>query len=396
MKQKLYLVIRGKIGSTRLSCMLAEVLYMLACVIYWVQKWFIRKRHMEGDLQQARKHVISVSNKPLSEVRIVNQPVNQEIDLSIIVPVYNYEHVLDEMIQSILNQNTAYTYELILVDDGSGPRARSILEKYADKSHIQVIFQRNQGISAARNTGINAATGKYIMFVDCDDVLKPEIVQTLLDKAYEKDTDIVMCAHALVKQHDGREVGRREDIYPAWNLENYGLEDRHMNYPGLPWGKVYKRELFNEIRFPLNYWYEDTVTQFLLFRKARSFEYVPRALYDYRWYEGNYSKVQKKSNTRCIEHYWIVEYMLEESARIGLKQDDVQYRLVLKHLGSYLYYAIQHLDKDVLYDVFLLACDLACRMKPNHQCHLSFKLKELEKSFESRNFERWVLVCKWL
>lgn len=396
MKQKLYLVIHGKMNSVTLSCIIAQVLYILVCIAYNVLKVLNKERIVEKCVENARERVSDISAKPVSIPRIEKAEADNSLDLSIIVPVYNYEQVLEEMIDSILGQNTSYTYEVILVDDGSGPAAKQILEKYAHHRFVHIIHQENQGISAARNTGIDTARGNRVMFVDCDDVLQPDIVQKLMDKAMEANADIAMCAHALVKQKDGKEISRREDIYPFGNLDNYASEDRCMNYPGLPWGKVYKRELFDDVRFPVNYWYEDTITQFLLFRKAKSFVYLPEALYDYRWYEGNYSKIQKKSNSRCIEHYWIVEHMLEESVRIGLPQDDTLYRLVLKHLGSYLYFAIRDLDESVIEDVFLMACELACKIKPNHKCHLSYKLKELEMCFASRNYANWVLACKLL
>lgn len=396
MKQKLYLVIHGKTKSVGVSYVIAQVLYALVCIAYRFFKFFQKEKIIEKDIEFARKQVSKISPKPVSVPQMGYQEVDEKLDLSIIVPVYNYEHVLEEMINSILNQKTSYTFELIIVDDGSGPNAKRILEKYKKLQNVCVIHQQNQGISAARNTGIGASKGKRIMFVDCDDVLKQGIVQELLDIAFEENVDIAMCGHSLVKQENGMELSRREEIYSNWNLENYGSEDIRMNYPGLPWGKVYRRELFRDIRYPVNYWYEDTITQFLVFRKAKSFAYLPKALYDYRWYEGNYSKVQKQSNSRCVEHYWIVEHMLEENDRIGLPRDEVLYRLVLKHLGSYLYFAVCNLDERIIEDIFVLACDLACRVRPEKKCHLSYKLKELERCFACKDYTDWVLACKLL
>ena len=101
--------------------------------------------------------------------------------LSIIVPVYQVEAHIDECITSILDQ-TFRDFELILVDDGSLDRCPAICDAYAQKdSRIRVIHQKNQGLSAARNTGLQAARGDYIGFVDSDDFIEASMYEKLLD-----------------------------------------------------------------------------------------------------------------------------------------------------------------------------------------------------------------------
>ena len=169
-----------------------------------------------------------------------------------------------------------------------------------------------------------------------------------------------------------------------------------MNYPGLPWGKVYKRELFEDIRFPEGYWYEDTIIQFLIFRKAKSFSYIPKIVYEYKWYEGNYSKVQSKSNTRVIEHFWIYKKMIEENGRIGLPKDKTLYVVLLKHLGSYLYNAIKDIDIKYQQALFVMSKQLLLEIRPNTKYKLNFELKEIESAINNNDFNTWILVCKSL
>lgn len=392
MKESIYLIFYNKVKNEKLAVFLTRLAYGLICLRYFVLRWFAKKQTVPEDCDRSREIVSGIGKKPVSEATAVSAEPDETVDLSVIIPVYNYETVLEEMIGSVLNQDTRFRYEVILVDDGSRKPAKEILRKYESVDRVKMIYQENQGISGARNTGINAACGEYIMFVDCDDVVHSDIVEKLMTKAKDTGADIVIGGHALVKQKDGREVSRRNDIYPKWNLGNYLDGDAIMNYPGLPWGKVYKRVLFEQVRFPVNYWYEDTVVQFLLFRLAKSHAYVPEVLYDYRWYEGNYSKVQSKSVTRVVEHYWIVEYMLEEGERIGLKWDAMSYKVLLRHLGGYLYHAVSALGDAEKKAVF----DLACKLTEEHYVPVSnrmnIQLRELEASLLERDYTRWVLA----
>ena len=118
-------------------------------------------------------------------------------ELSIIVPVYNVEKYLPKCIESILAQ-TFTDFELILIDDGSPDRCGEICDEYAAKdSRIVVIHQKNQGVSAARNAGLDAARGTYIGFVDSDDWIEPEMYQTLMTVAKDRNASLTACSYCL-------------------------------------------------------------------------------------------------------------------------------------------------------------------------------------------------------
>lgn len=396
MKQTLYMLFLNKVKNRTVAAVLAKLAYMVYCLRYFAMRLVTPKRIVNESVAVSRKRVSAIEEKPVSKPEIRYCPVDDNIDLSIIIPVYNYESVLEKMLQSVLNQQTKYRYEVIIVDDGSREPAKEILRKYEKRPPVTVIYQENRGISGARNTGLEHARGKYIMFVDCDDTVHSDIVERMMDEACRTDVDIVIGAHALVKEKDGVEISRRKDIYSPKNLEGYRDGDSIMNYPGLPWGKVYKRELFDKVRFPVNYWYEDTIVHFLLFRLAKSYSYLPEVLYDYRWYEGNYSKVQSKSVTRVVEHYWIVELMLEESRRLGLPSDAVEYKVLLRHLGGLLYHPIKGLSEEDRIAVFNMACHLVATNKVN-TCHrMPLLLRELEISLLQKDYARWELASTLL
>jgi glycosyltransferase involved in cell wall biosynthesis len=124
--------------------------------------------------------------------------------VSIIIPVYNVELYLEECLDSVVNQ-TFTDMEIILVDDGSADRSPEIIRSFAEKDkRIKVITQKNSGVSAARNTGLRAASGDYILFIDSDDTILPDSVERLYNTAYETGSDLLM-GNALWCYPDGTE-----------------------------------------------------------------------------------------------------------------------------------------------------------------------------------------------
>lgn len=121
-------------------------------------------------------------------------------ELSIIVPVYKVEKYLPKCIDSILAQ-TFRDFELILIDDGSPDNCGAICDEYAARdSRIKVIHQKNTGVSAARNAGLDIASGTYLGFVDSDDWIEPEMYATMIATAKEKQVDVVVCGLRYVDE----------------------------------------------------------------------------------------------------------------------------------------------------------------------------------------------------
>jgi len=116
-----------------------------------------------------------------------------QVLISIIVPVYNSQSFLNECVDSILAQ-THQNIEVILVDDGSIDQTGFICDEYARlDARVVVVHKSNGGVSAARNTGLDKAQGEYILFVDADDYIDPDMCQTLLIRILEKNADIAVC-----------------------------------------------------------------------------------------------------------------------------------------------------------------------------------------------------------
>lgn len=378
-----------------LCCFLARILYFIYGIKFNFKKLTAKKCTVNLTLDEAKDIINNVYPKPESNPVYENPPINEDIDLSVVIPVYNYVDIIKQNVESILNQKTKYNYEVILVDDGSTDGAREVILGYQSNPKVKVICQKNAGIGAARNTGINAANGKYLMFIDCDDTVHDDIVEVLMSKAYSENYDMVICAHNLVKEKDGKIYEVVPNIYPLCNLAGYKNGDEIMNYPGLPWCKVYKRELFNNVRFFPGYWYEDTIIQFLVFPQCKSFTYLQNVEYEYKWYEKNFSHTQDNAaKIKSIDRYWLLREILNQYEKTGLKNDDVLYTLVLRHISFHFYSNIEKLQPQVVEALFVLAKELYDKYKPNHKVKLPYALRQVEKAFLTNNIELWKLASK--
>lgn len=379
-----------------LSILLSYMVRFLYICKYFVERLCCKKKTVNINHSVAIERISSVYPDINSKYQLVNLDVNDNVDLSIIVPIYNYVNLIEKNILSILNQKTKYSFELILVDDGSTDGAEEIVKKYSSNEKVKAIFQTNQGIAGARNTGLNNAVGKYIMFVDCDDIVNDNIVEILIDKAYSEDADIVMCAHNLVKENNGKVYSVVPNVYPDNNLLGYYGKAKILNYPGLPWAKVYKRELFSQVRYLPGYWYEDTIIHSLIFTQCKKFSYVPIVAYQYRWYENNFSHTQgNNTNLKCIDRYWMLVKILKTYIDINDINNECFYTMLIKHLSIHYYPTISGLSDDLIEDLFSLACDLFEEYRPNNKFKLPFMLRVTEKALIKRDIELWKLSIKY-
>ncbi len=393
MKQGFYLFFHKRIPVEWICVALSNMAYFLYCVKFWFKKLTRTKRKVEMDREEALKIVEDLYPYVTDKAEVINHPLDENIDLSVIIPIYNYENLIEGMIESVLNQKTKYTYEVILVDDGSRQPAKDILEKYKGRPFVKVIHQENGGIGVARNTGLNNASGRYFMFIDCDDTVHDDIVECLMSEAYKNDRDMVMCAHNLSKEKDGKIFSITPNIYPKYNLMGYKDGDYLWNFAGLPWCKVYKREMFENIRFIPGYWYEDTIIHFLVFRLCHSFEYIPEVKYEYRWYENNFSHTQSKAPKRSVQRYWMLLRCIEETEKLGLEKDVIFYKLLLRHLGSFYYRDLENIGNEAIDALYFLGRELLVKYRPSEKYTLSYALKQIEKGLLENDIELWKLAC---
>lgn len=205
--------------------------------------------------------------------------------ISVIIPVYNVEVYLEKCIESVINQ-TYKKLEIILVDDGSNDNSGKICDEYAKKdARINVIHKENGGLSDARNKGIESANGKYIAFVDSDDFVDLRMYEKLYKILISNDADISMCRPYLFENYDEiveLPIDAKDDI-KVLNKEQFFSKMYEEDYLSnvVAWNKLYKRNLFENIRYPKGKIIEDAHVLHHLIDKCGRIAITNQELYFY-------------------------------------------------------------------------------------------------------------------
>jgi len=256
--------------------------------------------------------------------------------VSIIIPVYNAEKYLHRCLDSVLSQ-TYTNFEAILVDDGSPDRSGEICDEYAQKdSRIRVIHKKNGGVASSRQCGLDNARGEYIIYVDPDDWVEPDMLATMYGKAKEENADLVFADYYwetvdnIIYHHE-----KPKDI-SHWTLLEAIL---NQSITGATWTKLIRRSLFEKynIRFPAINCTEDTHTISQLLVHDIKLAHIPIAFYHYITY------INPNSLLKTVK-----EYRERLEAFYNLLHDDY-YRYWLVYLG----YRWNWLSFDMLVDDLL-------------------------------------------
>lgn len=223
--------------------------------------------------------------------------------ITIIVPVYKVEKYLSRCVDSILNQ-TYTDFRLVLVDDGSPDNCGKMCEEYAKKdSRIVVLHQKNSGLSAARNTGLNLFYEKnesdYILFADSDDWLHPQHLEFLMRPVIEKGIKISVCGYERKDSFDNNKYSAYETTdYEIIHPENL-LVNHSWNY-NYAWGKLYHKSVFRDIRYPVGKNFEDAFTTYKVLYKCEEIAFTPTPLYYYFRNETGISRSPWKESELVI------------------------------------------------------------------------------------------------
>lgn len=212
--------------------------------------------------------------------------ISSEDTISLIVPVYNVSNYLRRCVLSLINQ-TYKNIEIILIDDGSTDGSDNICDELATyDNRIKVIHQDNKGLSVARNIGLDNVTGSCIFFCDSDDYLMPETLEKMLTRLKRDCADVVACGIANVYDFEEDDKKKKEIITSSipgmWSgRESVVQMMRYNNVCSVTWNKLYKRELFDQIRFPEGVNNEDEAVTYKLLYKAGIVSYTPDVFYMY-------------------------------------------------------------------------------------------------------------------
>ena len=264
--------------------------------------------------------------------------------ISVIVPVYNVEKYLCKCVDSILKQ-TLPDFELILVDDGSKDDCPFICDKYArNDNRVFVVHQNNQGLSSARNRGLEVCKGDYITFVDSDDYLDPNYLETLYSNLIEFQCDMIICYCSFFDDENGvfqeNEWIRYDALITKDNQKNINL----FNFAPA-WGKLYKREIFDTIRFPEGKTLEDEFILHFIIEKCKRIKIISKKLYFYR---SRYGSIINSMNNK-MHTISLLEILYERTIYFSsVNKDLYYYNLCYKRLFDKLVskYKMYKKDKD--------------------------------------------------
>lgn len=184
--------------------------------------------------------------------------------ISVVIPLYNVDRYLSRCLDSVVAQ-TYKNLEILLIDDGSTDRGPSICDEYATKDpRIVVVHKENGGLSDARNKGIDEMTGTYVTFIDSDDYVDEDYVETLYNMIAEDNTKLSICSHRVLYDTGKiieKATGERSVLDSKTVLERI-LYDEGIDLSS--WAKLYSSELFMDVRFPVGRVFEDSATTYKL------------------------------------------------------------------------------------------------------------------------------------
>lgn len=218
--------------------------------------------------------------------------------VSVIIPVYNVAPYLIEALESVINQ-TYKNLEIIVIDDGSTDESGGICDDYSKKDNrINIIHQSNKGLSSARNIGLNKITGDMVAFLDADDVYRPDYIQTMVSAMYSNNVDLIICKFAHYSNKKRKRIGKiypliKKGIYERRSILNALVNDQ-VNHS--VWNKLYKKELWENTRFPDGHVHEDDSTTYKILDLCKTVYVIDLPLYLHRSRQGSISKIITQSN----------------------------------------------------------------------------------------------------
>lgn len=312
---------------------------------------------------------------------------NSDWLVSVIVPVYNVRQFIREALDSIIKQSYK-KLEIIVINDGSTDGSDKICDEYKEKDkRILVRHQNNKGLSATRNVGLSMMTGDVVAFLDSDDAYLPNFIEAMVDALKRENADIALCKYSVVRTNERMVYDKSNKAYPLIESGVYDRKQALTSYvngfvsPNI-WNRLYRRDLWEGIRFPEGRVYEDVETTYYLFEKCNRLCVLDTSLYLHRLHpgtitmdcSGKYIEDCIKASTTLMEviNKNIPEYFTYEQLK------DRRTALFLTLISFYCKYSLQNNNRSYrnqLRGEILCLCDegLNYNSPKVFLCHLLIK-----------------------
>lgn len=254
--------------------------------------------------------------------------------ISVVIPAYNAQAYIAACLDSLLRQEFS-DMEIIVVNDGSKDDTLKIVQGY-QKRHpdlIRIIDQENKGMSGARNAGIDLAEGRYITFIDSDDTIEPGMYPAMMEKAKERDFDVVTCGVNILYPHKNVRIdaGVLQDCHTKADVKSI------MNtWYQVVWNKFYKRELLQDIRFKEGVWYEDVEFLYRLIPEIRSIGVVDGYYCNYIQRENSITYTYSDKLYHLIKNFNSLLVYYREHGYYEEYRDELEYAYVRAAFATFI------------------------------------------------------------
>ena len=313
----------------------------------------------------------------LGESCIRETPVKStnEFDIQIIVPIYNVEKFLVKCLDSILNQKTEAKFIVTAVNDGSTDQSASILNTYENNPKIEIIHQKNTGLSGARNKALENIKAKYVMFVDSDDFIPEGTLQSLYEKSKQ-------CASEIIG-------GGFRYVDSDYNEMKVKFPNKGASF-GYAWGKLYRAEIFEKIKFPEKYIFEDTINNLIISPSAKNIDNINSIVYNYYKNTKSISRSVSK-NPKILDTIYVTLQLMKDRKTLRLSDNLNFYNRLLNQFfcNQNRIFLLKDSNIDTIH--FLLCCKVIEEYMEFTTNNKRFKL--LEWSLKNKNFKAFIFAC---
>ena len=304
--------------------------------------------------------------------------------VSVIVPIYNVEKYIKRCLESILKQ-TYQNFEILCVDDCGQDNSMTIVERMQKKypQKIQILYgKENGGLGAARDRGIEAATGDYISFIDSDDYIKKDFLETYMHAAMKKDADMVMGGYV----RDAN--GKLKDIPVDLKDENFVW----MNVSA--WKKIYKREFLkqNQISFCGVRRYEDEGFLYRILVCDPQIEVIDYCGYYYYLNTQSITRNAKRDKTGIVKEYFQTVYQLYKTTSCDDEKKDLFYYCLVSGLTANVLYNGQGCGTEKMKELYAGYNKLLNRIDKNICKNKYIKLKYLKSEPFKKRYATWLIL----
>ena len=308
-------------------------------------------------------------------------------ELDIIIPAYNAGRYLRECMDSVLGQETRYSFRVLAIDDGSTDATGEMLDGYAARdSRVHVVHQENRGHSGARNAGLEIADAELVMFLDSDDVLFPAAVEKLAGSVLNGDAAFSEGAYEVVNtqmQHIS------DSPHEAGELADFA------DCSAYPWGKAYRLRALDGFRFPEGYLYEDSFIYQVLFPQyaqlGKKAVGISSPVVKYRVNPGGISR-KSRGSVKSLDSLWITLSLHEDRKKLGLESTQEYYEYILSMLVL-TYRRTEQRDEETKKAIFVMWCDFLGREFEGFSAVDPFH-RRLERAVRNKDYPAYALFCR--